>query len=324
LASLANVSQRRPPSGSALTLRFAVSIDEAPVSQAIECAPFLRHLETEMEKLLHRQVFVDLWLYKTRHWVSPGVGRAEVDIQKLSALTYLRLKQAGTNLIPIVQQDQDHREGVIFARADSAITTLNDIRGHSMAFAHTNSVVSSFAKVILARAGICTNDLAAHQNFESSEYREYKHPRTGEYSRPDGPSEADDYAHKEVLEQVLARSFDVGVAPDRRFERQKHRGRGLVELARFEVPGDVFVARADFDVNIVSAFQKAVASLDGKRNKNHRKLLSSLSGSLNGLVPIDDRSFDNVRGAFQDELARFECRGTSSPPASSSAPVRSP
>jgi len=321
LAALANFSQRGPPSRPFVELKFAMTIDEAPVAQAIECAPFLRHLEMEMAKSLKQQVFIDLWLYKTRSWADPGVGRGEVDVQKLSPLTYLRLREAGTSVSPVVRQRQD-REAVIFARGNLGISTLSQVRGHKVAFAHTNSIVSSFAKVNLARAGICRNDLAAHEDFESSLFRNQPEPRN--YYQNEGPSDADDYAHREAINQVLTGPFEIGVAPRQRFERQKVQGKKLIELHRFQVPTDLLVARPGLDAKIVLAFQQSLASLDRERNKSHKKLMISLGRTLLGFEAVNDRSLDDVRNAMTNELKQFECCGSSSPPVTSSAPQRTP
>lgn len=281
-----------------IELKFAATINDNPVGQAAAFAPFLAALEEKMKRLLGRSVIFSLRLYKLRSWDSPAVARGDVDVQKISALTYVRLTQAGDGVLPLAR-GRGQSEAVFFARQKADISELRQVVGHSVAFAHTNSVVSFWGKVHLARIGICATNLKFYSNLVSPDRRPAGTKKSS--SSPDPQErEIEDYAHWLVIEKVVSGEYDVGVAPSRHFESRRQRG-GLVEVGRYAVPRDIFVARAGVPPEIVMAFRQALISLSDNR------ILRQLgSGTQDGLEAASDGDVDEIRKALISELQCFE------------------
>jgi serine/threonine protein kinase/ABC-type phosphate/phosphonate transport system substrate-binding protein len=299
---LAALNRRIPrePNSLTLTLKFAVTISDNPVGQATAFAPFLGMLQDRMEKLLGRSVLFTFRLYKTRSWDSPALGPGDVDVQRISALTYARLTQAGLAVQPLAR-GRGEAEAVVFASKNSGIGRLSDIPGHSIAFAHTNSIISFWAKVYLARAGICGTNLKFFHNLVGFGTRNA--PSTRPFSTADpSDGEADDYAHREVIERVVTGEYDVGVAPRRRFELMNSRRReGLIEIGHYAVPRNVFAARPGLDTEMVAALRQALISI------KNQKILGQLGrATADGIVRALDSDFDDMRKALTNEVRCFE------------------
>jgi hypothetical protein len=146
--------------------------------------------------------------------------------------------------------------------------------------------------VYLARAGICATNLKSFGNLVRS-------PRP--FSTPDPETEAEDDAHGPVMEKVLSGAYDAGVSPERRFLQNSRRHPGLIEVGRYTVPRNVFVAKPGLDLELVAALRRALASITDK------KILGQLGrGTIDGLAPALDSDYDEMRQAVTNDLPRFE------------------
>lgn len=279
-----------------IPLTFALTINDNPVNLAIAYAPFLYELESRMTRTLGRQVFLSLQLYKAGSWASLLGERDEADVQRMSYLTYVRLRQTDPAITPLAQ-DRMSAEFVIFARAGLGVTNLAQAAGRTALFAHTNSVGSFLAKVCLAQAGICATNFKFIKNLGSPVFGTPPVPE----SRDASDEDIENYAHKAVIEKVLNGEYAIGVAPKRHFDK-KNRGRGiLVELAKFSSPPDVYVAKSGLDPNIMRVFQASLVSLRDKAmlGKMRRYM-------IHGLEPITDGDFDKFRGLITNEWVFFK------------------
>jgi ABC-type phosphate/phosphonate transport system substrate-binding protein len=303
LAALAGLPPRESAQANAVTITFARTISESPVAQAIRFAPFLRVLENQMEARLRYPVFMDLLLCRDRSWADPAVSRGDADLQSLSPLTYVRLKQSGSKLTPIGWWGREQEEGVLFARLGAGVTNLSQVRSHRAVFAHSNSIVSFLAKAYLARAGICSTDLTACRVLQRTEQREAPESRLAT-GQGEAESENEDYAHREVIQRVLAGEYDVGVATSRRFELNRHRGQKLVKLVAFPITANVLVVGAHLDAKVASALQQCICHLP---EKDRPRVLSKFNRSAGeGIITATDTDFDEMRGILANELVFFE------------------
>ena len=177
--------------------------------------------------------------------------------------------------------------------------------------AHTNSIVSFLAKVQLVRTGICATNLKSYCNLERSTQRTAPSGPNDLPVVPAGDTENEDYAHREVLDKVAARKFDVGVAPRRRFEQARSRGNKLVELGSYFVPRDVVVMRAEAGVEVIAAFQK---SLTTARSGSYIARQAGTGGTWRAPSEVDeggfkragDSDFNQIRAALTNELVCFD------------------
>lgn len=301
LAALDNRSPRRP-NPDAITLTLALTIGNNPVGQAQGYAPFLAELEQRMERALDRQVFMNLHLYKLNSWASLWGVRHDADLQKVSQLTYVRLKHSGVNVLPLAR-DRISEDASLFAAEPSKnknLTNVSQAASLRALFAHTNSVISFMAKVWLAQNGLCATNFKSCSDLDiparSLEQLTRNVPST---SREDG--EIDGFSHREVIQRVLAGEHDIGVAPTRRFEIQRQRGERLTELARFPIPVDIYVARADLPTDVASALQHSLISLKDKVLLGRARRLM-----VNGLEAVEDSDFAEFRRWMAHEWVFFE------------------
>jgi ABC-type phosphate/phosphonate transport system substrate-binding protein len=297
LAALDDRSQRRPDP-SALTLTFALTIGNNPVGQAQGYAPFLAALERRMEKALGRQVFLNLQLYKANSWASLWDVRKDADVQRVSQLSYVRFRQAGLNVQPLVREPFSD-DGVIYVRAGVGCTNLSQAAGLRVVFAHTNSVVSFLGKVCLARAGLCITNFKSFTNLNIPARSLAPSAQGSSSIQVDEDIEV--FTHKEVIQRVVADEYDVGVATGRRFEIQRQRRGQLIELARFPVTVDVFVAKAGTKAEVVSALQESLISLRDKTMLGRAKRTM-----VDGLERAKDSDFDEFRQMMANEWVFFE------------------
>ena len=299
LAELAD-SAPRAPSPDAVRLSYAATIEADPFGQAQKYAPLLSILEKRMENVCGHPVFIDLRLYKFNgDGGQAPVTLGEVDFQRLGPLRYVQARSSQPE-IELVAQEVLVKDGVIFARKELGLTQLSQIGGRRVAFAHTNATISFLAKVSMARAGWTARDFSAVGRLVSPVGTT---PPTSVKTKPDADSDNDGYAHNEVMRQVLANAFDVGESQRRHFELNKHRGKGLVELAKFPVVPDVIVARPGLSTNLVEAFRRSLFSLT---SKHEHLLLNRLKNAHRGFASGQDRDYDELRTMLTNEVRRFE------------------
>jgi ABC-type phosphate/phosphonate transport system substrate-binding protein len=265
----------------------------------------LGELDKQMSRALGKPVNFDLQLYKSRSWEALIGARQKADLQGMTFLTYVRMKEASPGIQPVAVE-RHRSEGTIYARSHLGLSNLTQISGRRMAFAHTNSVISFLAKVAVAGSGLCAANLGHHTNLAAPRFP--IHPTATQLAQ--GETEGlgnEGFAHKEVLARVLNGEFDVGVAPYRRFHIQK--GLKLVELHRFQITPDVYVARAGLSEDVVRALR---ASLLAIRDKT---LLSSTKpGMRDGFEAVKDGDFDNFRKLLKNEWTFFETCSTNNAP----------
>ncbi|MBI3869556.1 MAG: protein kinase [Verrucomicrobia bacterium] len=302
LKALANLVPR-DPGAHVERLTFAVRINQAPVAQAIVYAPLLHHIEGKMEAILHRPVVFDLRLYKMSMGPSQPVVRNETDFQRMGSLAYIRAKEAAPGIQAVLRELLD-REAVIFARKPLGISTLSQVKGHRVAFAHTNSTLSFLAKVHLARAGVTASQLSLYTNLAYVDPMYIGSAKDNPSSRPEGEMDAEGLAHKAVVRAVLRGDYDVGEIQARYFENYRYKRGELLELASFQVPSDVHVASAGLSPIIVKAFQEAMTSLKSSQEK---KMLARLQTSvIQGFQIATDRDYDEMRSMIRNEWLQFE------------------
>jgi len=297
---LAALNRRIPrePDARTKTLKVAVTISDNPIGQATAFAPFLGELQRQMEKTLNYPVLLNLKLYKRRSWNSPVVWHGDVDVQRVDALTYVRLTQAGISAQPLARS-RSNSYAVVFARRDTGIASLRDLTGRCVAFAHTNSIVSLCGKAYLARNEIWATNLKAFGNPVHLDL--LPEGLTRPFATPDPEAEAEDDAHRFVMEKVLRGACEAGVSPERLFLRHSQRRPSLIEVGRYTVPRNLFVAKPGLDRKLVLALRQALASITNK------KILGQLGrGTTDGFAPAVDSDYDEMRQVVTNDVPRFE------------------
>jgi ABC-type phosphate/phosphonate transport system substrate-binding protein len=256
-----------------------------------------------MEKALHRAILIDLRLSKSEANAIKDVARGELDVERVGAFLYVLSKQTTPGLEPLVR-DRGQKEAVIFASKDSAITNLAGVAGHRVAFGDTNSVMSFWAKVHLARAGIRANNLQSYVHLNGANRARNEDPSGSKLIQD---RDAETQAHKRVIQEVSLGRADVGEAPRRHFEQARFKRHGLVPLLVYPVTPDVCVARPGLEPDIVRALRESLVSFQAGKDE---ALLGPLGHnvSFDGFEPASDRDFDDLRQAMQKDLTEFGAR----------------
>ena len=247
-------------------------------------------------------------------------ARKRADVQAVNYLTYVRMKQASPGMQPLGKVRAGVRDAVIFARLGTGITNLSQVAGHSIAFAHTNSIISFLAKIELAQAGSCARQFTVCTNLDTPRRQLLNagQPQEEREAKVWG-DEADAYAHRVVMAKVLQGEYSVGVAPSRRFNLRKKDGSGLVVLHNFESTPDVYVARPGLPADIVQALRDSLLALKDKA------LLEATKPSMqDGFEAVTDADFEPFRKLIRNEWSFFEtCRTNSTPGNTKSSPASS-
>ena len=275
LAALAGKRKSHAPAG-AMRLRLGLGATEAPVDRATMYQPMLDFMERRMERLLGRAVRLDLVLSKEVR-LDKFVAQDSLDLARIGALAFIRARQADPRLEAIAQENAP-KDAVIFALVRSGITNLSQVR--SIAFADTNSTISAWAKVFLARAGIRASNLVHHANLPS--------PIT------------DLYAHREAVRAVLAGRFEAGVArPAQLASEVGVEGRDWVALLRFDSSQTLWATGGSVPEPVRKAFQTVLIELTGQQHL-------ILPDRVRNLLVLDARTLRELEEALERDLRSFD------------------
>lgn len=280
----------RPPTENTKTVTWGIVVNHEPYNQALHYASVMPEIQKRMERYLGYPVLIDLLFFKFNHGGTQSpVTLKKVDFQRLGPLRYAQARESEPGIRALVREMPD-KTGVIFARADSGITTLEEVTGRHVAFADTNSTISFLTKANLFQSGVTVRsksqlDARAELGSSASEELEDRDPEF--------------FAHKEVLRRVLKGDFEVGECSRTHFDKY---GRGrLVPLKEFPVPPDVIVARAGLDRRLADAFQEALCSF--KTDEELTQLRRIRVGD--GYEPASDSDYKTLRSLAED-VRKFE------------------
>ena len=284
-----------------MRLTLGISINQEPFGQARQFAPFLSALEHRLEQALKHPVLIDLRLYKSETNSIRDAARGQLDLQRMGALPYVLAKQIIPGLEPIVRE-RTQKDAVIFASKESGISNLTQVAGHRVAFGQTNSTISFWAKVHLARAGVHGTNLQSYVHLSGVRPGRDEIP-----SRPKGSEDRDSetQAHKQVIQEVSLSRADVGEAPRRPFELNRYRHGGLVPLLVYRVPSEIYVARPGLDPEVVRAVQESLVAMQSQWEKD---LIAQLAHNIpiQGFETARDDDFNDIRSAMRREIEAFE------------------
>jgi hypothetical protein len=243
-------------------LSFGITTGLQPSSTTQKYEKRLGWLEQELKKELGETVLINLKLFKMGSRDDELLAQGKADFMLVSAVNYLRAKENNPGIIPLATEGRSHK-CVFFARTDSGLTNLEQLRGKTVAFPDPASSISIHAQAQLAGARVFRTNLVGTTNFVDQ-----------------GPAQGKVLANEiEPLVRVLKREYDAGATSRKLFE--EYQFSKLATLDTFADTPDVYAkaAKPNWDSRFAQAFQKAI------------------SRALN-LTLIDDSYFDNFRLAM--------------------------
>jgi ABC-type phosphate/phosphonate transport system substrate-binding protein len=252
-----------PVTNKAALVRWKMGMvaEERPAARMRLHAKLLSELEARTSQSLGREVRVDVKVYKFAEDFADDVCAGTVDFGRMAALPFLRARRAQPALIPLVVPTTSSKLGIFFTRPDTGIQSMREIRGHSIALGDTNATVSYWAQIQMVKNGISATNLARYDFLDST-------LEFAEDVQDLGYSNAVSrigylHSHAQVIESVLGRRYDVGVAREKAF--RIHQPRGLVAIpgTEFQSSRNVMVARPNLDPKFVTALISAMTNLQG-------------------------------------------------------------
>jgi serine/threonine protein kinase/ABC-type phosphate/phosphonate transport system substrate-binding protein len=281
--------------------RVSHTVPDSPMNQITRKGYGLAQMEKRLSVLLQRPVLLHLLLFKPQGGKVESLIRGDSDLKRMGGLPYLMAKQIKPGLIPLAK-DSLPKQAAIFVRQDSGITNLAQLVGRSLALGDEDATISFQAKVELVHHGILGDHLA---RWEHLPRRSQSTDRNT--SRPSLPS-----SHARAIMAVRAGDFDAGVA---RMEYvQDFTKHDLRIIHQFESHPNFWVASDELSPTEVAAMRQALTE------KPVQISGGPWTEPMTRFVTIDDHSFDSIRQAMTNEVARFEgnrpvqSRLTTSPP----------
>ncbi len=197
------------------------------------------------------------------------VGRDQADIAYLGPVSYVRIKeQYGEKplLAKIEVNGNPFFYGMIIARKDSEIKTLNDLVGKSFAFGDPNSTMSHIVpRGMLINAGIEIDLLQKHDFLNS---------------------------HHNVALAVLGGYFDAGGVKEEVFYEFEEKG--LKMLAKSPpIAEHLFVTRSNLPQELITAIRSYLLNID--KDPNETNILKSIKSDATNLLPVIDQDYDSLR-----------------------------
>lgn len=198
-----------------------------------------------------------------------------VDIASLGVITYLEAHEK-CGAIPIVRpmnkDGEPYYHSIIVVRENSPIRSLQDLKGHSFAFASEHSTSGYFIpRYYLEKSGLKLQDFSKVENL--------KH-------------------HDSVAKAVLSGRFDAGSVKDIIALRYIAKGLKILYISD-PIPSVPFVVRPDCDKKLITAVKEALLKINPKDPVQQQKMVKWNEEFRYGFVEAKDTDYDPVRRIFE-------------------------
>ena len=226
----------------------------------------------------HLRVEVEMQVAESYDEVGQQLGRGEVDLAEFSPFAYVRAIAANPGLLPIadsISEGSATSGAYVVVRAESALHTLEDLRGKSLGFVDPASTSGYLLPMrMFKERGI---DPATY--FSLVEF-------TGN--------------HEALLLSVLEGRIDSGATYQGAMPALQ-RSKGIDPLS-FRIiaktgrsPHDVFCVRPGLPAEVTAELERLLLSVSSA-TPDGRRILAPMA--VNGFTPHDEHRYDEVREAF--------------------------
>ncbi len=197
------------------------------------------------------------------------IGNDKVDIAYLGPVSYIKVvKNFGTKplLARLEIKGSPLFQGVIFTLKSSSIRSVKDLKGKRFAFGDPDSTMSHIVPLaVLYDKGIKLHDLDKHSFLPG---------------------------HRNVALGVLMGDFDAGAVKEEVFNEYK--ARGLIDLEWTpKISEHLFVTKSSLPDKTIKKLRAALFWL--RDDPDAFRIMSSIKQGVTGLVPVEDRNYDNLR-----------------------------
>jgi len=198
-----------------------------------------------------------------------AIGKDQVDLAYMGPASYVTLVNQYGNKPTLARIEKDGKptfHGYIVTRSDSAINSLEDLKGQSFAFGDPKSTMSYVVPhFMLTQAGVMSDDSDEHTFLGS---------------------------HINVALAVLSGDYAAGAIKPAVFRKFEERGLRVLAVTP-EISEHVFVSRANLTEKTVAALRKAMFA--ASQSPDGVAALRSIKNSATGLIPVQDADYDSLR-----------------------------
>jgi len=226
-------------------------------------APLAKYLS----RVLEREVVLSIAPDYRSHIMRIAAG--ELDIAYMGPAPYVKLVDEFGSFPLIARQavlGKPVFNGVIIARGDGPVATLEDLRGKRFAFGDPSSTMSHLLPLyVLLQAGISQKDLGGY-GFVGD--------------------------HQSVALAVLRGGYDAGGVKQEVYARFRHRGLTLLTTTP-SISEHLFVARKDMPEAEVGELHEVFFGMDD--SESGRAALQAIKPTVTAMVPVVDSDYDSLR-----------------------------
>jgi phosphonate transport system substrate-binding protein len=237
-------------------------------------APLVNALQTNLVGPNRVPALLQMEVHISEENAMQSFLEGNVHLLRPDPASYVLARQTNKSIVPLVQQSYGKQPGlrtVIFAKANSGLTNLADLKGRSIGFGEPNSAKGHYLpRAALMKAGLCFQDLLHVTNVPSAW----------------------------VVSAVESGQVAAGVADwdqiaDLNQTRPDTQFRILEELP---CPSPPWITTTNLNPKIASAIQEHLLSL---RDSN---VLMAVDYRLKGFQPVQPSDYDDLKR--QIEMAR--------------------
>ena len=242
---------KEPAKFSTRPKRFTIGvfIYSNPLETVLGYGQLFAALESPLGTALEQTVRLDFRVYTEMEQAAQHLLAGRIHLLRVDPVNALRLCESG-NARLLAQEAARSDTAVIFTRSDSGLTDIGQLKGRSIAFIETNSVVTVVAKQQLLANGLRARDvkcvyLTGPSDIQLAKPSYFESPEQGYFDR-----------QCETVRQVIDyQAHTAGVARKQQF-RMKRAGEWQV-LAEFHFPRHVWLGSPKLSEAEQQLFQRS-------------------------------------------------------------------
>src|SRR5262249_3781627 len=146
-----------------LVLSFGVYTSDRATEMYKTFTPLLDDASSNLTQQLNRPVDMELQISRSYEEAQKKLADGKVDIARFGPASYVVTKEQapGISIIAVEEVgEQTNFNGILFVRANSGISSLEQLKGKSFAFGDRSSTIGRFLpQVALVESGIHAKDL---------------------------------------------------------------------------------------------------------------------------------------------------------------------